>query len=114
MAIKDGAASVALRVQAAALRAQADALEALAASLGPEADELLDLQACKAHDVGRDALKGAAERGELAISRGPRGKLLVKRSALEAWLASKPYKPPPSEPAPDLEAWERSVTRKAS
>ena len=114
MAKTGGAASAALRAQATALRVQADTLDALAASLAPEADELLDLAACKALDVGRDALKGAADRGELQVSRGPRGKLLVRRSALEAWLSSRPYKPTQTEAAPDLDAWERSVTRKAS
>lgn len=101
----------ALRAQAAALRAQADVLEALAASLAPEADDLLDVAACKALGVGRDALLGAADRGELALARGPRRKLLVRRSELERWLASKPYQARDRERAPDLEAWTRSVMR---
>jgi hypothetical protein len=107
-------AGAALRLQVAALRAQADALEALSNTLGSYDDELLDVAACsKRFDVGREALRGAAARGELEISHGPRRKLLVKRRALEAWLASKPYKPTAknSEPAPDLEAWERRVRR---
>lgn len=110
-------AGKALRAQAQALRVQADALEALASSL-PDvaADELLDVAACRKLGVGRDALRGAARRGELQISQGPRGKLLVKRSALDAWLASRLYKPT-SAAAPaavDLDAWDRAVRRGAA
>jgi hypothetical protein len=84
-------AAAALVAQAAALRAQADVLEALAATLPDAADELLGVAECaKRFNVGRDALKGASVRGELAVTRGVRGKLLVRRSALEAWLESKP------------------------
>ena len=107
----DCSASAALRVQAAALRAQADTLEALAATLGPEADELLGVRDCKALGVGRDALLAAADRGELQVSRGPRQRLQVRKSELDRWLSSKPYQPRDREPAPDLEAWERSVRR---
>jgi len=108
-------AGKALRAQAAALRAQADALEALAATL-PDvaADELLGVKACAALGVGRDALRGAARRGELDISQGPRGKLLVKRSALEAWLRSRPYKPTAAAPVADLAAWDRSMRSKGA
>lgn len=115
MAVGVGAA---LRAQAAALRAQADTLEALASALESEApDTLLGVAEAAALGVGRDALRGAAKRGELEISQGPRGKLLVRRSALEAWLRSRPYKPEArasgeAQPsAKDLEAWERSVRR---
>jgi hypothetical protein len=85
-------ARAALVAQAAALRAQADALEELAATL-PDvaADALIGVAECaERYNVGRDALKRAAERGELNVSRGPRQRLLVKRSALEAWLVSRP------------------------
>lgn len=105
----------ALRAQAAALRAQADALEALAATLPDVAgDALLGVRECAALGVGRDALRGAARRGELEVNQGPRGKLLVRRSALEAWLLSRKYKPEARaarEAEPDLDAWERSVRR---
>jgi hypothetical protein len=86
-------ARAALLAQAAALRAQADVLEALASTLPDAAgDELLGVKECAALGVGRDALRAAAERGELNVSRGVRGKLLVRRSALVAWLESKPVK----------------------
>jgi hypothetical protein len=99
-----------------ALRTQADVLDALAATLTSQGgDELLDVAACsKRYGVGRDALRGAADRSELAISKGARGKWLVKRSALEMWIESRPYKPAPraaNERAPDLDAWERSVRK---
>jgi hypothetical protein len=110
-------AGKALRAQAQALRAQADALEALASTL-PDvaADELLDVAACRALGVGRDALRGAARRGELQVSQGPRGKLLVRRAALEAWLTSRSYKPTSAAtPAPvDLAAWDRAMRKGAA
>lgn len=87
-------AAAALMAQAAALRAQADVLEALAATLTDTAgDELLGVAECtKRFGVGRDAIKAAAARGELSVSRGPRQRLLVRRSALVAWLESKPMR----------------------
>lgn len=114
MATPEGTSAV-IRAQALALRAQADALDALARALErSEPDALLDVKGAAALGVGRDALRGAARRGELEISQGPRGKLLVKRSALEAWLSSRKYKPESrAEQAgePDLDAWEKSVRR---
>lgn len=111
------AISSALRAQAAALRLQADALDTLAsAAESSEPDALLGVEECSALGVGRDALRGAARRGELDVSQGPRGKLLVRRSALEAWLSSRKYRPSArAERAaePDLDAWERSVRRSA-
>lgn len=109
------AASAAIRAQAAALRAQADTLEALAKTLEhAEPDALLDVKGAAELGVGRDALRGAARRGELEVSQGPRGKLLVRRSALEAWLSSRRYRPEArtaQQAEPDLDAWERSVRR---
>lgn len=100
-----------LRAQAAALRAQADVLDTLASNLGALDDEMLDLAKAKAwFGVGRDALLGAADRGELALVRGPRNKLLVRRSALEAWRASRPYVPRGAAKLLIAE-WERSVRK---
>ena len=78
--------------QAVALRAQADVLEALAATLqDTSTDDLLGVGECSdRYGVGREALRGAAKRGELAVTRGVRGKLLVRRSGLESWLTSRP------------------------
>ncbi|MEO7032196.1 MAG: hypothetical protein ABI548_00115 [Polyangiaceae bacterium] len=106
--------AAALLAQVAVLRSQADAIEAIARSLEPEDD--LGVDDCREiFGVGRDAIKSAAARGELEVTRGVRGKLLVKRSALQAWLASKPYVPPArDEPAQDAEAWQRSVLRKGA
>ena len=85
-------AATALRAQALALRAQADALDALASTLPDAPDgELLGVAECsKRFGVGRDAIKRAAERGELRVSRGPRQRILVRRADLEAWLVSRP------------------------
>jgi len=111
----EGGTSVVLRAQAAALRVQADVLEALAATLGPESDDLLGVDECKARGVGRDALTAAAQRGELELTRGPRKRLQVRRSELDRWLASKPYTPTAkAEPAASLDECERRVRRRAS
>jgi hypothetical protein len=107
--------SAALRAQAAALRLQAEALDTLASvAEASEPDALLGVEECSALGVGRDALRGAARRGELDVSTGPRGKLLVRRSAIEAWLQSRKYTPSArseQESEPDLAAWEKSVRR---
>jgi len=89
----------ALLAQATALRAQADALEVLADTLPDAAnDDLLGVADCAAqYGVGRDALKRAAERGELAVTRGPRQRLQVRRSELRTWLESKPAHAAPRE-----------------
>lgn len=109
-------AATALRAQAAALRTQADSLEALANALGG-GDELLDVDAVsERYGIGRQALRGAAARGELVIARGARNKWLVRCSAVEAWLASRPYRPnaKASNDAADLAAWDRGMQRRAS
>ena len=103
-------AAEALRAQAVALRVQAAALEALAESLADPVSDLLGVAECRAIGVGRDALLAGAARGELRLTRGPRQRLQVERGELWRWLASKPYAAPAAkEPAPDLDAWERSV-----
>jgi hypothetical protein len=106
-------AGAALLAQAAALHAQADALEALALALPDhDADELLDLtQLRQCYQLGRASILGAVERGELVASRGARRRILVRRSAAEAWLASRPVSPRASSlPEPDatLDDWERA------
>jgi hypothetical protein len=71
-------------------------------------DELLGLEQ---HDVGRRALLAAAGRGEIAVMRGPRQKLLVSRLELERWLRSRPV-PPRARKAGevvDLEDWQRDA-----
>lgn len=95
----------ALRAQASALRAQADALEALAETVPDStADELIGVEECASrYRVGRDALRGAAQRGELEVSRGPRNRLLVQRGALEAWLRSRPFEG--ATPQSDDDEW---------
>ena len=53
-------------------------------------DELL-----KEFKLGRGTVQGAVERGELTASRGARGKILVRKSEIERWIASRPYRPGP-------------------
>jgi hypothetical protein len=75
--------------------ARAARLRAAAAVADPASDdERLDVkQTLEQFGVGRDGLKNAADRGKLAITRGARGKLLVRRSELIRWLDSRPYRP---------------------
>ena len=84
------------KLQAQLLRLLADSLDALADALPERIDGAADLldaeQALAEFGVGRDGLKNAARRGELTLSRGARGKLLVARCELRRWLESRPYK----------------------
>jgi hypothetical protein len=101
------AALVSARATVASLEA------ALADAENNGASELLDVAAVrKQYGVGRDALKAAAKRGELELSRGPRRRLLVKRDVLEAWLGSRPYEPPIAEPVADVEQWKAEAERR--
>ncbi|MFZ5891284.1 MAG: hypothetical protein ACOY0T_09560 [Myxococcota bacterium] len=91
----------------ALLEAELDAVEA-----GADADPFLSVEeARESHGVGREALKAAAERGEIELKRGARGKLLVRRSAILKWIDSRPHKPRPrkADPVSDLDAWERET-----
>jgi hypothetical protein len=80
-----------------AQREQLDLIEALAKALPDSAEDALlgvdDL--LKEFKLGRGTVQGAVERGELTASRGARGKILVARSEVERWIASRPYKPGP-------------------
>lgn len=99
-----------LLTQAQALRASAAALEAQAMALpdGDASDPLLDVDQVQSEfGVGRDSLKAAADRGELTLSRGARGKLLIERSAVRAWIKSRPVQPrKAAAPVTDLDSWE--------
>ena len=83
----------------------------VAEALGVQAQyDLLDLkQVFERYRVGRDALLGAAKRGEIELSQGPRRKLLVRAGELERWLTERKYVPPVRSIAKDLEEWERQA-----
>lgn len=107
----------------ALLLAQADALESQAATLralaetadndtaGP--DPLLDAdETLERHGIGRDGLKAAGDRGELKLSRGSRGKLLVRESELIRYLESRPYQPRRAKPEPVTgDSWDAEMER---
>lgn len=100
-----------LLTKAKTLRALADDFEAQANALpaAEETDPLLDVDQVMAEfGVGRDSLKAAAERGEIELLRGARGKLLIARSAVRTWIESRPVQPRPRKTASaaDLVAWE--------
>ena len=95
-------------------RATVASLEALLESVDAHdpSSDLLDAKTVKQeYDIGRDALKAAAKRGELKLHRGTRDKLLVERGKLEAWRRSQPYKPTQRRPVADLKTWEAEATR---
>ena len=86
----------------AALLAEADAYEALARAKRAQAealnegdeDPLLGVdELLEQFKLGRGTVQSAVERGELTASRGARGKILVRRSEVERWLKSRPYRP---------------------
>lgn len=90
-----------LRAQAASFQHQIDVLAGML-SRADSSNDLLDVtQARSEFGVGRDSLKNAADRGELAMSRGARGKLLVSRSELRRWLTARPYQARKTEPCSD-------------
>ena len=78
-------------------REQLDLIDALANAL-PDAESAQQLgcdDLLKEFKLGRGTVQSAVERGELTVSRGARGKILVARSEVERWLRSRPYKPGP-------------------
>jgi hypothetical protein len=74
-------------------------------------DPLLDTkQALAEFGIGHDGIKSAIERGELAASRGGRGKILIARSELRRYLQSKPVRPRKAEPPPEtISDWDRQA-----
>ena len=64
------------------------------------------------YGLGHEAVRAAAERGELAVQRGSRGKYLVLESELRRYLASRPLRPTPRRASPpDLDGWEVDADR---
>lgn len=91
--------------QKSALKLLAEALSALAdaSETAHEDDPWLDLAALRDYGFTRESLRSAAEKG-LAVHRGPRGKILVRESDIDAWIKSRPWKPGPRKtPVRDLE-----------
>jgi hypothetical protein len=92
---------------------EAELADASGAANDGDDDPLLDHQKClDAYGIGRDALKNAADSGKIELVRGARGKILVRRSEVERWLASRPYSPRPrkAEQPANLEAWEAKMS----
>jgi len=85
----------------------------VAEALGVQAQhDLLDLkQVFERYQVGRDALLGAAKRGELELSQGPRRKFLIRAGDLKAWLTKRKYAAPTRSLAKDLEEWDWETER---
>lgn len=118
MSVEDRAGSLvaAFLLEAEAYQALAKAarMRAEVASLAVrETDELLDVTRARAEfGVGRDGLKNAADRGEITLSRGARGKLWVTRTELRRWLDSRPYKSSKATPVTDdVDAIEEELKR---
>lgn len=106
-----------LRIQAQNLRTQADALEATAAALevAPAADDpwltLPEME--EQYHITRQVLAAAQQRGELAPRRGPKGRVMIRRSEIEAWIESRAWTPRRTvkATAPDLDEWEAQAER---
>jgi hypothetical protein len=111
------------KLQAAKLEAALAALDAARSLVVAQLDELethpvddalLDAKQSQAkYGLGHEGLRGGAERGELAVQRGARGKLLVLESELRRYIASRPYKPTPRRalPSANLDQWEAEADR---
>ena len=100
----------------ASARATVSLLEAELESLEtqPTQDALLDAkQSLEKYGLGHEGIRGGAERGELAVQRGARGKLLVLESELRRYIASRPYRPTPRHALPlaSLDAWDAEADR---
>ena len=104
-------AAIALRALADAQRALADAIDAVAESLATttEPDPWLGLDQLRAqYGITRESLGAATNRGELSPKRGPKGRVMVRRSDVEAWIESRPWTPSSRQAAPadDLDGWD--------
>ncbi len=77
---------------------------------GSDGEQLLTTaQTLAEFGIGHDAIKAAAERGELTVSRGARGKLLIERSEIRRYIKSRPVRPRKAAPAASLADWERDA-----
>jgi hypothetical protein len=103
------AEAAALEAQAAAKRAQAAALAETAS--GNSREFLTAKQTLEAYGIGHDALLNAGQKGDIALVRGARNKLLVERAELERYLQSRPVRPRKAAAAADLGAWEAEAER---
>lgn len=84
-----------------ALRSIGEALIALAETADPprEDDPWLTLADLTKEGWTRESLKSAAQTG-LPVKRGPRGKIFVRRSAVDEWIESRDWKPGPRKVTP--------------
>lgn len=79
---------------------------------GADGAQLLNMQQTLAEfGIGHNAVKAAAERGELAVSRGARGRLMVERSELRRYIKSRPVRARKAAPAANISDWERDAER---
>jgi hypothetical protein len=78
-----------------------------------QGSDLLNVdQTLEQYQIGRDGLLNASRRGEIALVRGARNRIMVERSELERWIKSRPVQPrkaPVEPPAADLDAWDRQA-----
>jgi hypothetical protein len=83
-----------------------------AESVGSDGDQLLNMrQALAEFGLGHNAIKTAAERGDLAVSRGARGRLMVERAEIRRYIKSRPVRPRNAPPAANLTDWDRQAER---
>lgn len=81
----------------------------------PPADDLLDRRGRReAYPGAASAIETAIRAGELPAVRGSRQRQLVRRSAVDRWLAGRTIDPRPprkTTKADDLDSWDEQVAR---
>lgn len=91
--------AAALHALADDLEAQADSVEALSASVS--ADWLSMKELTSEYQFTRESLAQAATNG-LAVSKGAKGRIMVKRSDVETWLADRKWVPKKAKRVPKI------------
>lgn len=102
------AALASARVTVTLLEAELEQVDAL----GADGEQMLTTaQTLAEFGIGHDAVKAAAERGELTVSRGARGKLLIERAEIRRYIKSRPLRPRKAAPAANLDDWDAQAER---
>lgn len=82
-------------------------IRALISAAVARPDPWLSMAELEATGWSRESLRSAAEKG-LPVYRGPRGKIQVRQSDIDAWITSRPWRPVRSArpAASDLDEWQ--------
>jgi len=108
-------ARAALQAALATARATVATLEVALEGTETDADELLTAaESLERFGIGRDGLLAGERRGEIALTRGPRNRIQVSRSALEEYRrrphpVTKGRTPLAPQATETLEAWDEQA-----